>query len=140
MQNPPPGPPPGPPAGQPAGHQPAASSGIDKRTGALLSYLVTWLTGIIFLFVGKNDPDVKFHAAQSIVTFGSLTVLQIAFGIIGAYVGFVGLIGTLLGLVQFILWIFCLYKAWTGAGQRFEIPVIGSFITPYAEQLANSVN
>lgn len=135
MQNPPPGPPPGP---APQG-QPMASSGIDKRTGALLSYLVTWITGLIFLFVGKNDPDVKFHAAQSIVTFGSLTVLEIVFNIIGAWVGFVTIIGSLLGLVQFVLWIFCLYKAWTGGGRRFAIPVIGSFITPYAEQLANSV-
>ncbi|MGK8524970.1 DUF4870 domain-containing protein [Nocardia asteroides] len=46
----------------PANHsQPA---GLDKKTSAILSYALGWLTGIIFLFVGKNDPDVRFHASQ----------------------------------------------------------------------------
>ena len=132
MQNPPPG-------GAPQG-QPVASSGVDKRTGSTLAYLVTWLTGIIFLFVGKNDPDVKYNAAQSIVLFGGLTVLQILLGIASNFVGFLGLLGTLVALVQFIFWLVCLIKAWSGNGARFEVPVLGGFITPYAEQLANSVN
>src|ERR1700716_2595364 len=86
MQNPPPGPPPGgqppsypPPGGQqpgyePPGYQPA--TGIDKKTGAILSYLLWWITGIIFLFVGKNDPDVKFHAAQSTIFFGAIFIVD----------------------------------------------------------------
>jgi uncharacterized membrane protein len=132
MQNPPPGPPPG--------GQPVASSGIDKRTGSTLAYLVTWLTGIIFLFVGKNDPDVKYNAAQSVVLFGSLQVLQILLGILSNFVGFFSLIGLLVWLVYIILWLVCLFKAWTGNGARFEVPILGGVITPYAEQLANSVN
>ena len=132
MQNPPPSSVP-PPSSAPA------SSGVDKRTGALLSYLVTWVTGLIFLFVGKNDPDVKYHAAQSVVFFGGLTVLQIVLNIVGAWVGIIGLVGTLIGVVQFIWWIICLYKAWTGNGARFEVPVFGSFIRPYVEQLMGAV-
>ncbi|MDQ6692200.1 MAG: hypothetical protein M3Z13_05470, partial [Candidatus Dormibacteraeota bacterium] len=58
---------PGPPA--------AASAGMDKKTAALLSYLVVWITGIIFLFVGKGDPDIKFHAARSVVTFLPMQIL-----------------------------------------------------------------
>ena len=136
MQNPP-GPPAQPPTPQPA----AAGSGMDKRTAALLSYLVTWVTGIIFLFVGKNDPDVKYHAAQSVVFFGGLTVLQIIINIVGSIngLGAVGLIGSLIGLVHFIGWIYCLYKAWTGNGARFEIPLLGGVVTPWAEQLAARV-
>ena len=37
-------------------------------------------------------------------------------------------------------WVYCLYKAWTGNGARFEIPVIGSIVTPNAEMLASRVN
>jgi uncharacterized membrane protein len=164
MQNPPPGPPPsnpppGPPSGTPPpgyqqapppgyqsgyqpGYQPAAGSGIDKRTGAFLSYLLGWITGLIFLFVGKNDPDVKYHAAQSLVFFGSLTVLNIILGILGSLshaLFFFGWITDLVGLFGFIMWIVCLYKAWSGGGARFEIPLVGGFIRPYAEQIANSV-
>ena len=132
MQNPP-----GPPAQPPA----AAGTGMDKKTAALLSYLVTWITGIIFLFVGKNDPDVKYHAAQSVVFFGGLTVLQILINIVSSFNGLelIGLVGTLIGLVHFLGWIYCLYKAWTGNGARFEIPLLGGVISPWAEQLAARV-
>jgi len=139
MQNPPPGPPPGNPPGN---YPPAASSGINTRTGALLSYLLEWVTGIIFLFVGKDNPDVKFHAAQSLVWFGSLQVLGIIISIISNFNGlrFLSFIGVLIGLVSFISWLYCLYKAWTGNGARFELPLVGGVVTPYAEQLANSIN
>lgn len=118
-----------------------ASTGMDRKTAATLSYLVTWITGIIFLFVGKNDPDVKYHAAQSIVFFGGMTVLQIIINIVGSINGLdaVHWVGALIGLVQFVGWIYCLYKAWTGNGARFEIPVLGGVITPWAEQLAAKV-
>ncbi len=132
MQNPPgaPGPP------------PAAASGIDKRTGALLSYLLGWVTGVIFLFVGKNDPDVKYHGAQSIVFFGALTVLSIicsALRGIGGIGVLFGLLYALVSIVGVVGWIFCLYKAWTGNGARFEIPVVGGVVTQYAQQLADAV-
>jgi uncharacterized membrane protein len=163
MQNPPPGPPPSsPPPGPPPGNpppggyqqgtpppyqqggyqQPAASSGIDKRTGAFLSYLLGWITGLIMLFVGKNDPDVKYHAAQSLVFFGSLTVINFILGILGSLshtLFFFGWITNLIGLFGFIMWIVCLYKAWSGGGARFQIPLVGGLVSPYAEQIANSV-
>jgi uncharacterized membrane protein len=120
-----------------------ASSGMDKKTAALLSYLVGWITGIIFLFVGKDDPDVKYHAAQSIVFFGGITIIEILVGIvtsISSSLSFLGWLSFLLNIVTFVGWLYCLYKAWTGNGARFEIPVIGSIITPNAEMLAARVN
>jgi uncharacterized membrane protein len=169
MQNPPPGPPPGgqppnyeppsyppggqqqgyPPPGQPGyqqpGYQPAATGGIDRKTGAILSYVLWWVTGVIFLFVGKNDPDVKYHGAQSLVFFGGVTVIGWVLRIIGGFMP--SGLGLILGLVSFVIWVFavvvwviCLVRAASGGGARFEIPVVGSFVTPYAEQIANAVN
>ena len=132
MQNPPgpPGPPP-----------PATGTGMDKKTAALLSYLLQWVTGIIFLFVGKNDPDVKYHAAQSVVFFGSIFVinliLQIISGVTG--LGILGIVYDVIWIAQLVAWIYCLYKAWTGNGARFEIPIVGGVVTTYAEQLAARV-
>jgi len=160
MQNPPPGPPPGgqppnypPPGGQqpggyppPGGQQPYAQSsgGIDKKTGAILSYLLWWITGIIFLFVGRNDPDVKFHAAQSTIFFGSISIIGFVLREIAAFTGGLGLI---LGFISFVIWLFgvviwiiCLVRASGGNGARFEIPLVGGVITLYAEQLANAVS
>lgn len=120
MQNPPPA---------------QSAGGLDKRTGATLSYLLTWVTGIIFLFVGKNDPDVKYHASQSIVFFGGLTVI----GIILSFIPGIRVLGIVINLVQVVGWIYCLWKAWTGAGARFQIPVVGGAISPLVEQLAGTV-
>ena len=119
MQNPPPA---------------QSTGGVDKRTGATLSYLLWWVTGIIFLFVGKGDPDVKYHAAQSIVLFAPISIIGYALGFTPVW-----WVGSIVNLIGVILWIVCLYKAWTGNGARFEVPVLGSFISPYANQLAGSV-
>jgi uncharacterized membrane protein len=163
MQNPPPGPPPGgqppnyqppgsqppgyqpPPYQQPPGYQPVAGGGVDKKTGAILSYLLGWVTGIIFLFVGKNDPDVKYHAAQSLVFFGGMTVVFWAIRILGSflpwYVGVIlGLITFALLIYSFVVWVMCLVRASSGGGARFQIPLVGNLVTPYAEQIANAVN
>jgi uncharacterized membrane protein len=130
MQQPPPGP-----------MQPASAGGIDKKTGSWLSYLLWWITGIIMLFVGKNDPDVKFHAAQSVVFFGSITVLNIILSILGAInaLHFLVYIADLVWLFGFIWWIIALVKAFGGNGERFELPLVGGVIAPYAEQLAAGV-
>ena|SRR5438093_3134616 len=134
MQQPPP--PPGP-------MQPASQGGIDKKTGSWLAYLLWWVTGVIMLFVGKNDPDVKYHAAQSIILFGSYSVIQIILRILGGIeaVGLIiGIISLLLWIGAVIFWIILLVKAFQGNGQRFQVPLLGGVITPYAEQLANAVH
>ena len=146
MQNPPPGPPPGqvppPPPGYPQQPYQPAASGIDKKTGAFLAYLLWWVTGIIMLFVGRADPDVKYHAAQSVVFFGSVSVIRIILGVIGAFTApfTIGAISNVIEVVAIVFWIYCLWKAWTSGGARFQIPFVGGVVTPYAEQLAASVN
>jgi uncharacterized membrane protein len=120
---------------------PSASGGVNKKQGAVLSYLLWWVTGIIFLFVGKDDPDVKFHAAQSIIFFGSITVINVILRIVSgiAYLGILGWLALLVWLFGVVVWIMCLMRANSGGGQRFQIPLVGGFVTPYAEQLANAV-
>ena len=127
MQNPP-----GPPAQPPA----MATTGMDKKTAATLAYLLTWVTGIIFLFVGKNDPDVKFHAARAIVTFLPLQILISLAALLPSPVSYIGFV---LWIGYVVAWIFCLYKAWTGNGTRFEIPFLSGVVDTFAEQLAARV-
>jgi uncharacterized membrane protein len=149
MQNPPPGPPPGgqPPYQPPGGQQPGYQStgGIDKKTGAVLSYLLWWITGIIFLFVGKNDPDVKFHAAQSVIFFGSISIVGFILNRIASFTdltlaAILGLISFLIWLFGVIIWVIALLRANSTGGARFTLPLVGGVVAPYAEQLANAVN
>jgi len=108
---------------------PAASptEGLQENVAGLLCYVLGWLTGIIFLLIDKR-PFVKFHAAQSIVVFGGLTVIRIALlfihGFIGGGVigwGFLGLIGLLVGLVMLVLWILLMVKAYQH--ELFRVPI-----------------
>ncbi|WP_369637051.1 DUF4870 domain-containing protein [Nocardia sp. JMUB6875] len=119
------------------------SAGLDKKTSAILSYALGWLTGIIFLFVGKKDPDVKFHAAQSIVFFGAVSVLNVVLSVVGSLLGALGIIFSLAGLVvgvlALVVWIMSMIQANNTGGVRAEMPIVGKYVAPYADRLANSV-
>jgi len=143
----PPQPPGYPPPGYQQPYQPPYQSagGVDKKTGAILSYVLGWVTGVIFLFVGKDDPDVKYHAAQSIVFFGGMTVVFWVLNFLGGIID-VGAINALIWLAKIVLsvftlviWVMCLVRANSYGGARFELPVVNNLVTPYAEQLANAV-
>ncbi|MBI3484465.1 MAG: zinc-ribbon domain-containing protein [Acidobacteria bacterium] len=126
----------------PAGGAPAAAgTGLAENVAGGLSYVLGWLTGIIFLLIDKR-PFVRFHAAQSIVVFGALHVVQIVLGYVfgfgflfggGASLGswaIAGLISTVVGLVCLVLWILLMVKAFQG--EKFRVPVAADF----AEKLA----
>jgi uncharacterized membrane protein len=105
----------------------APTAGLDENVAGLLSYLLGWLTGIIFLLIDKR-PFVKFHAAQSIVVFGGLTVLRIALGMLFSFGGLFafgigGMLFLLLGLVGLVLWVLLMVKAYQR--EKFMLPIIG---------------
>ena len=118
-----------PATGNPA---PAVQAGLSENAAALLSYVLGWLTGLIFLLIDRR-PFVRFHAAQSLVTFGGLHIIRIVLGIFFGvgwwyYGGWANLgVGALLlgalGLLSFVLWIVCMVKAYQGV--RFKVPIAG---------------
>jgi len=96
------------------------SSGMDQNVAGLLCYVAGWITGLIFFLIEKENRFVRFHAMQSIITFGSLTVLFIVLGMIP----FLNLVLVpILAILQLILWIVLMVKAYQG--QLFKLPVIG---------------
>src|SRR5580700_695339 len=86
---------------------PEAQSGLSENVAALLSYLVGWVTGIIFFLIDKR-PFVRFHAAQSMVVFGGLFVLSVAlsmFTAAGIFGGGFHIFFLLFGLIHFVIWL-----------------------------------
>ncbi len=128
-----PPPPPGQPAPMPMSGAPAASN---KKTYTILAYALGWIGGLIFLFVGKDDPDVKWNSAQSVVFFGGLTVVNIILG----FIPVVNLLAILLWLVGFVYWVIFLIKSLQGNGERIQAPIIGGFLGGFATQLADAVH
>jgi len=114
------------PAGGGAAVAAPSSEGLQENVAALLAYVLGWLTGIIFLLIDKR-PYVKFHAAQSIVVFGGLTILRIGIGIVGGIFGGVTgfgaivALGALTGLLGLVLWILLMVKAYQH--QNFRVPI-----------------
>lgn len=112
------------------------SINMDPNTAAGLSYLGTWLTGLIFYLMEKQNRFVRFHAMQSILAFAALFVLEIASNVIFSALSFVSIIGCflspLIGIAIVAVWIICMINAFQG--KYFKLPVIGD----YAERFANS--
>jgi uncharacterized membrane protein len=125
-------PPPPPPAGGPGWGQPGgypgqpAGSGLAENVASGLSYVLTWLTGLLFFLIDRR-PEVRFHAMQAI-GYGVLWTLV---AVVRPYMP--GPIGALFGLVLFaffIGWIVLLIQGFQG--RHFKLPVLGDF----AEQQA----
>jgi uncharacterized membrane protein len=95
-------------------------TGLGKNTAAALSYVLGPITGVIFLVLEK-DKFVRFHAMQSIV-FG---VVAFVLNMILGFTIVLALILPILWIVEFILWLVLIYKAWQG--EEWELPVLGKF-------------
>ena len=80
---------------QPAG----TSTGLAPNVAALLCYVGGWISGVIFLVLEQKNRFVRFHAIQSIITFGTITVAGILLGLIPV----VGVaLSSIIGIVGFI--------------------------------------
>ena len=97
------------------------STGLQQNVAGLLCYVLGWITGIIFLLLEKDNQFVRFHAVQSIVVFGALTVVDIVLGFI-PIIGWI--VAWIIGVVALILWIILMVKAYQG--QRYKVPVAGN--------------
>ena len=96
-----------------------SSTGLQPNVAALLCYLAGFITGIIFFIIEKENKFVKFHAMQSIITFGSLFVLQIVCTVLV----FSLVLVPILNIVGLIVWVILMVKAYQG--EMFKLPIIG---------------
>ena len=119
----------------------STQTGLSENVAGLLCYILGWITGLIFLLVDKR-PFVRFHAAQSLVTFGSLHILTIilAMTFVGGGLfrgdfswsafGFWGVALSVVRIVALIAWIVGMIKAYQH--ERFHFPIFGDL----ADQIA----
>ena len=98
---------------------------------AAASYLLGFVTGIIFLLLEKQNKFVRFHAMQSTILFGGIFVANIALGFI-PILGW--LVGLLLSLVAFILWIVLMWKAFQG--EMYKVPKVGDLAEKQLAKMA----
>lgn len=104
--------------------------GMKARRAALLCNLFGWVGGLVFILLERDNRFVRFHAMQSILFFGTMSILGGVFSYFPY--GLFGL-GGVVGLVSFIGWIVLIVAA--HRGRYYKLPFFGDF----AEQLANRI-
>jgi uncharacterized membrane protein len=112
-----------------------SSTGLSANVAGLLCYVALWVTGIVFLVWEKKSIFVKFHAWQSIMTFGVLTLAHLILSTMLIDIGLstfsLGLIrigtvfGWIIGLGMLVLAIILIIQA--GTGKMWKVPWAGDW-------------
>ena len=100
-----------------------ATFGLDENIASALTYVLGFITGIIFFLVEKENKTVRFNAAQSIIVFVGLFIVYIVIMVLAFIIPFIGILMLLLWLVELILWILLIIKSYQG--EKFKLPVVG---------------
>lgn len=102
--------------------------GCDANVAAALAYLLGWISGVVLLVTERQNRFVRFHALQSVLVFGSLSLawfLCLSIPLIGWLISFM-----VIPPVSAVLWLLLMFKAYQG--ERFKLPMVGEI----AEQRA----
>ena len=97
------------------------SSGLDENVAGALAYGLGWITGALCLVFEPTNQFVRFHAWQSVIIFGTLSIawfIAVAIPLFGTIVAFI-----VIPPVSAFLWLFLMYKAYHG--QRYKVPYAG---------------
>jgi uncharacterized membrane protein len=100
-------------------------SALPERVAAALSYLFGWISGLAFLLFDRR-PFVRYHAAQSVVVFGTLSLLLLILSgfFLGTFLPQAAAVLLLLRRMVEIAWlavaIVLMLKA--SSGERYRIP------------------
>ena len=95
--------------------------GCDANVAAALAYLLGWISGVVLLLTERHNRFVRFHALQSILVFGALSLawfLCLAIPLLGWLISFI-----LIPPISGVLWLLLMFKAYQG--ERFKLPVAG---------------
>ena len=110
------------------------SLGLDENVEALLSYVLGWITGIVFLVIEKDSKFVKFHAMQSTITFLGFMVISLILGGL-SHIPFIGILFAVINwiviIIAIITWIICMVKAYQG--ERYKLPTVGDMAERYVK-------
>jgi len=104
---------------------------------AALTYLLGFVTGLIFLYLEPYNQDefIRFHARQSIGFSVAWFAIGVVFGVFIAVLphGLGALLNFLLTLIDIALavfWVFLMYKAYNG--ERYRIPELADIVDSIA--------
>lgn len=113
-------------------------SGLEPNIAGALSYLVGFVTGLLFFVIEGDNRFVRFHAAQSMVVSGLFVLAFIALSIVGTILTilfasmntfiigsiislFLGLIWLGLAVGGFAIWAYLIVTSYRGETTRLPV-------------------
>ena len=99
------------------------STGLSENVTGILCYCLGWITGIVFLLIEPKNKFVRFHAFQSILVFGAVTVAELL-------LRWIPLVGTLVYVLGFILGLVLIVT--TAQGKKYKLPWAGNLAEKWA--------
>ena len=116
------------------GEQRPGGTGLEPSVSAALCYVLTVVTGVLFLLLERRDEYVRFHARQAIAfgvaSFVGWVVLLVFTGIVGRFGPLASFGQPLSDLIRagaavawIVLWIVLMVKAYQG--ERFKMGFLG---------------
>jgi uncharacterized membrane protein len=100
----------------------SSGTGLKENVASLLCYVLGWITGIVFFLLEPNNKTVRFHAKQSIIVFGTLSVIMMI-------LGWIPILGWIILPIAWIIWVICwivlMIKAYQGG--TYHLPVAGNY-------------
>ena len=105
------------------------SIGLAENVTGLLCYILGWVTGLVFILIEQENKFVRFHAIQSIIVFGALTIIAFVLSLLPIFGGFLSGIVSVIGLV---LWIVFMIKAYQGI--IYKLPWAGDLAEKWVGQ------
>ena len=115
--------------------------GLDERVERVLAYSFGWVSGLLLLLIEtrptESSRNVRWHAAQSVLTFGTLSLLMLGVSMLKGMLGWVpvlslitnfglGLLLNILWWTTLILWIWLMVMAWMYP--RYHLPYVSRWL------------
>jgi uncharacterized membrane protein len=109
-----------------------SAAGSNKNLYTILAWVLFPPIGsLIFLFVGKDDPDVKYNSALAVVVHGGAFVVYLILWVLALIISPIAFLASLFGIVWFVIWVVGLIVALQAGGNRVNFPVLGPLAAGY---------
>jgi uncharacterized membrane protein len=109
-----------------------STAGSNKNLYTILAWVLAPPIGsLIFLFVGKDDPDVKNNAANAVLVHGAMLAVYIILWIVAVIIWPLAILATLWGFIWVLVWIVGLFLALQAGGKRVSFPLLGPMVSSY---------
>src|SRR6266516_1222016 len=98
--------------------------GLDERLERVLAYALGWVSGLL-LFLFEKNRDVRWHALQSMIVFGTLSILIVGVSMLKWMLSTIWFLNILFW-VSVLLWVWLMVMEWFK--RDYRLPFISDWI------------